>query len=42
MQFRRFSRVCLDLPDEILNVPDPLAALIAANEYSGRENDAEK
>ncbi len=30
--FRRF----FDLPDEILNAPDPLAALIAANEYPRR------
>ena len=30
---RRAIRRFLDLPDEILNAPDPLAALIAANEY---------
>ena len=39
---RRAFRHCFDLPDEILNAPDPLAALIAANKYSGREDDAEK
>ncbi len=31
-----------ELPEKILNASDPLAALIAANKYSGRENGAEK
>jgi hypothetical protein len=33
---RRAFACFLDLPDEILNAPDPLAALIAANEYPRR------
>ncbi len=35
--FRRF----LELPEEILSAADPLAALIAANKHTGREDDAD-
>ena len=37
---RAFHRF-FDLPGEILNAPDPLAALIAANKYTGRKDGAE-
>ncbi len=34
--FRRF----LELPEEILNSPDPLAALIATHKHTNRETDS--
>ena len=39
---RRAFRSLFGLPEEILNSPDPLAAIIAANKHTGRDGDAEK